>query len=171
MLVSIKNRGRHNVITDVEASSNICCPHSCLPGHVQSTWHSPSCFTLGTSIVHFAAMWFMSLDPCWVPIPSARMLSLCARANKHLQPNPSEAREKWEMLSWWQKQLHCQKREEWFPDYSSLQIHWFNFNPQIKQWEWYIGYSVSVTEYLRAGMQLSKAGHKDLKRLAVFSST
>lgn len=87
-------------------------------------------------------MWFMSLDPCWVPIPSGRMLSLCARANKHLQPNPSAAREKQEMLSWWQKQPHCQKWEESFPDYSSLQIHWFNFNPQIKQWEWYIGYSV-----------------------------
>lgn len=129
---SIKNQWECNDFTDVGARSNNLCPHTpalramsrahgiALPPLLH-LWHQ-----------HFVTVRFVSLDSCRVPISSARMLSLRAGVNKRVQPNPGAAREKWQMLSWWQKWPHCQKSEESFPGYSSLQIHWSNFNPQIK---------------------------------------
>lgn len=132
--IGIKNQWRHNDFTDVGARSNDLCltllPYRPCPKHL--ALRCSSCFTFGTSTVCFVTVWFASLDSCQVPISSERMLSLSARVNKCVQPKASAAREKWRMLSWWQKWPYCQKSEESFPGYSSLQIHWSNCNPQIK---------------------------------------
>lgn len=78
---------------------------------------------------------------CWPwllsgAVSPARMLSPyvpSVHVNKHMQPNCSASRGKWQTLSLWHKWPHCQKSEESFAGYSSLQIHcWSNFNSQIK---------------------------------------